>query len=117
MPNWIFCTVVSDRITGLAMNSTEILVGGRSQRMTFTEHHRRDLLDKIEHLVQTKFYDPNFKGRNWKSIVENHRAEILSAAETEEFERSVNNMCSELASSGLGLISAQTRITPKNSIS
>lgn len=85
--------------------------------MTFTEHHRRDLLGKIEHLVQTKFYDPKFKGRNWKSIVESHRAEILSAADPQEFERSVNKMLGDLGSSGLGLISASTQIAPKNSIS
>lgn len=85
--------------------------------MTFTESHRRDLLGKIEHLVQTKFYDPNFKGRDWKSTVESHRSEVLSAVDLKDFERSVNKMLSELGSSGLGLISAQTQIAPKNSIS
>lgn len=85
--------------------------------MTFTEDHRRELLGKIEHLVQTKFYDPTFKGRDWKSIVESHRSEVLSAADLNEFERAVNKMLSELGSSGLGLISAQTQIAPKNSIS
>src|SRR5689334_1311136 len=85
--------------------------------MRFIEHHRRDLLGKIDHLVQTEFYDPNFKGRDWKSIVESHRAEVLSAADPREFERSVNKMLTELGSSGLGLISASAQIAPKNSIS
>lgn len=85
--------------------------------MTFTEHHRRDLLNKIDHLVQTKFYDPNFKGHDWRSIVGNHRGKILSATDSQEFERSINKMLNELGSSGLGVISAKTQIAPKNSIS
>jgi carboxyl-terminal processing protease len=85
--------------------------------MMFTERDRRKLLGKIDRLVATKFYDPNFKGHDWRSIVENHRAKILSAGERNEFEAAVNNMLRELGSSGLGLISAGTAITPKNSIS
>ncbi len=85
--------------------------------MTLNEARRSSLLDKIDHLVTTRFYDPGFKGHDWKSIVEKHRAEVLSAMDRSGFEAAVNNMLSELGSSGLGLISSETKITPKNSIS
>jgi len=85
--------------------------------MMLTEGRRRELLDKIDRLVKTKFYDPSFKGHDWGSIVDSHRAKILSASDTEAFETSVNKMLSELGSSGLGLLSSTTGITPKNSIS
>jgi carboxyl-terminal processing protease len=85
--------------------------------MTFTERDRQKLLGKIDRLIATKFYDPNFKGHDWRSIVENHRTKILSAEQRSEFEAAVNGMLRELGSSGLGLISAGTAIAPKNSIS
>lgn len=85
--------------------------------MTLSERERFKLLTKIDRLVQTKFYDPKFKGHDWRSIVEKHRAEILSATERTEFETAVNEMLRELGSGGLGLLSAGSKITPKNSIS
>ena len=85
--------------------------------MTLNERERFKLLTKIDRLVQTKFYDPNFKGHDWRSIIENHRERILSATGRNEFETAVNEMLRELGSGGLGLLSAGTKITPKNSIS
>ncbi|MBV9764388.1 MAG: hypothetical protein JOZ48_06040 [Acidobacteriaceae bacterium] len=85
--------------------------------MTFPEPERRALLKKIDRLVETKFYDPTFKGHDWRSIVEKHEAQILAAADHNAFETAVNSMLGELRSGGLGLISASTKITPKNSIS
>jgi C-terminal processing protease CtpA/Prc len=85
--------------------------------MLLTERERCDILKKIEHLVETKFYDPNFKGRDWPAIVEGHRTEILAATDSQVFESAVNEMLRELRSGGLGLISATSKITPKNSIS
>lgn len=82
-----------------------------------TEADRRNLLNKIDRLVETKFYDPSFKGRDWKSIVEDHRVNIRAATDLNAFETAVNAMLGELRSSGLGLISSETKITPKNSIS
>lgn len=85
--------------------------------MTPPEKERRALLKKIDRLVETKFYDPTFKGHNWRSIVERHEAHVLNAADRPAFETAVNQMLGELRSGGLGLISAGTKITPKNSIS
>ena len=85
--------------------------------MTFTEVNRREALEKITNLVTKKFYDPAFKGHDWPSLVTRHRDEILSQSERPAFEVAVNNMLRQLGTSGLGLISPQTRIASKNAIS
>jgi C-terminal processing protease CtpA/Prc len=85
--------------------------------MTLTEKQRSDLLTKIDGLVSMKFYDPNFKGHDWKAIVEIHRSDIIAAKDNQDFEAEVNKMLRKLGSSGLGLISSSTKITPKNAIS
>jgi len=85
--------------------------------MKLTEKNRRDVLNKIDRLVAKKFYDPKFKGHDWPALVAAHRDRIMCEAEPPAFEGAVNNMLRELGSSGLGLISPQTRIASKNAIS
>ncbi len=78
---------------------------------------RRDLLNKIDSTVSKKFYDSTFKGHDWPSLVAAHRDEILATSDSEAFETAVNAMLRELGSAGLGLLSATTKISPKNAIS
>lgn len=85
--------------------------------MTLSESQRREILNKVDRLVATKFYDPAFKGRNWRLIVEKHEPTVIAAKDQDAFETSINTILGELGSSGLGLISASTKIAPKNSIS
>jgi C-terminal processing protease CtpA/Prc len=68
-------------------------------------------------LVADKFYDPTFKGHDWPALVETHREQILRQADRLQFAEAVNEMLHALKTSGLGLISEQTKITSKNSIS
>lgn len=84
--------------------------------MTLTRSDREKLLEKIHKLVQQKFYDPTFHGRNWGDIVVRHRPSILAAEPTEAFESAVSSMFEELDSSGLGILSEHTKITPRNAI-
>jgi carboxyl-terminal processing protease len=84
--------------------------------MNLTRPDREQLLSKIEELVQEKFYDPAFHGKNWHKVVEANRAVILDAPDREKFESAVSVMLSELNSSGLGLLGLQTKITPRNAI-
>ena len=81
-----------------------------------TRGEREQLLSKIDGLVQTKFYDPTFAGKNWNQIVVRHREAILGADSSKIFEDNVSLMLAELNTSGLGLLSKQTAITPRNSI-
>jgi hypothetical protein len=82
--------------------------------MTFTESNRLDVFTKITNLVSQKFYDPKFKGHDWPSLVATHRDGILTQLERPAFENAVNNLLRQLGTSGLGLISPQTRISSKN---
>ena len=85
--------------------------------MTLTESQRRDILARISRLVGDKFYDPTFKGHDWPALVETHREQILRQADRLQFAEAVNEMLRTLKTSGLGLISEQSKITSKNSIS
>ena len=85
--------------------------------MTLTESQRRDILARISRLVGDKFYDPTFKGNDWPALVESHSEQILKQADRLQFAEAVNEMLRTLKTSGLGLISEQSKITSKNSIS
>jgi carboxyl-terminal processing protease len=84
--------------------------------MNLSRSEREQLLSKIEHLIQNKFYDPKFHGRNWPQIVVQYRSRVLDADNTEVFEKTISEMLAELNSSGLGLLGPNTKITPRNAI-
>jgi len=84
--------------------------------MTLTRSDREKLLTKIQKLVQQKFYDPSFHGKDWSAIVGRHREAILASKTNEEFETEVTFMFENLGSSGLGILGEHTKITPRNAI-
>jgi carboxyl-terminal processing protease len=84
--------------------------------MTLTHSNREQLLSKIEELVEQKFYDPAFNGKNWGQIVKQHRPPVVDAIDDAAFELAVAEMLSELDSSGLGMLGPRTKITPRNAI-
>jgi carboxyl-terminal processing protease len=84
--------------------------------MSLTRSNREILVGKIQRLVQEKFYDATFRGKDWSEVVASHRQRILEATTTEEFETEVQTMLTELDSPVLGLLSAHTKVIPRNSI-
>jgi carboxyl-terminal processing protease len=84
--------------------------------MTLTRSDRDHLLSKIETVVQNKFYDPKFNGKNWREIVARNKEAIIDAQSIEGFEGAVSTMFAELNSSGLGILGEHTKITPRNAI-
>lgn len=77
---------------------------------------RERCMDKIQQLVQEKYYDPNFRGKDWPAIVETHRPRVIAAETTDEFEAAANSMLKELRSGALGLLSAASKISSRNAI-
>ncbi|MGH9655242.1 MAG: S41 family peptidase, partial [Bryobacteraceae bacterium] len=73
-------------------------------------------MDKIQQLVQEKYYDPNFRGKDWPAIVETHRPRVIAAETNDEFEAAANSMLKELRSGALGLLSAASKISSRNAI-
>ncbi len=63
--------------------------------MTLSRSDRAAILARIEALVQKKFYDPSFNGRDWPGIVEQSRSSVLDASTVEEFEAQVASMLSK----------------------
>ena len=84
--------------------------------MNLSRSDREQLLSKIKSLVQEKFYDPQFHGKDWSQIVAQYRPRVVDAEDTESFERVIAQMLGEMNSSGLGLLGPQTKITPRNAI-
>lgn len=82
--------------------------------MTRTDRER--CLTQIQQLVADKYYDPNFGGRNWAAIVEQHRSALLSAETADSFEAAANSMLKELRSGALGLLRQSSKISSRNAI-
>jgi hypothetical protein len=60
--------------------------------MTLTHSNREQLLSKIEKLVEQKFYDPAFHGKDWNQIVKQHRNRVVDAVDNDAFEVAVAEM-------------------------
>lgn len=84
--------------------------------MNLTSEQKSELLSKIDRLVQQKFYDPAFNGRDWSSLVAQYRERIVDSSSTEAFETGVNDLLAELRTSGLGLVGPKTKLTPRDAI-
>lgn len=84
--------------------------------MTLTRSDREQMLQKIERLVAEKFYDPTFGGKNWAQIVSSHRQQVLDVSNDCAFENAVSQMLAEVGSSGLSILSRETKLSPRNAI-
>jgi C-terminal processing protease CtpA/Prc len=84
--------------------------------MTLTRTDREQLLKRIDECVAEKYYDPQFNGKDWKQIVDNHHQMVVNADSDPSFEFAVNGMLADLRSSGIGIIGPHTRIPPRSSI-
>ncbi|MBV8068859.1 MAG: hypothetical protein JO270_03070 [Acidobacteriaceae bacterium] len=82
--------------------------------MTKTERER--CFARIQQLVRDKYYDPNFGGKNWSEIVNQHRDTVLAADGVDGFETAVNSMLKELGSGALGILRQTTKISSRNAI-
>ncbi len=82
--------------------------------MIKTERER--CLSRIQQLVADKYYDPNFGGKNWAEVVDQHRNTMLSAESEDEFETAANSMLKELGSGALGILRQTSKISSRNAI-
>ena len=67
-----------------------------------TRAQRKKVLGKVERLVAKKFYDANFNGHDWPSLVRTREKKILEATSPEEFEREIHELVSQLGVSHIG---------------
>jgi carboxyl-terminal processing protease len=85
--------------------------------MSLTMEQKRQLLSKIEQIVNKRFYDPRFERRKWTDLVAQYEGRIVNSPSTEGFEGAARSLLSELHSSGTGLLSPNAKIGARNSIS
>ena len=81
-----------------------------------TQAEKRKILDKVAALVQQKYFDPHFNGRNWPALVADHRNQILSTSTEEAFEDEMNALLFSLGTSHTGFLSRKSHVSSGNSI-
>ena len=80
-----------------------------------TTSDQSKMLDSINSLVRKKS-TPRFNGRNWSSLVEQHRNAIISAPDDVAFERQMNVLLDELGTSHTAFFNGSTNVPSRNSI-
>ena len=83
--------------------------------MSITQAERVAVFAKVKETVANRYFPPNFNGKDWKNIVEQHKQAILHAENHGEFEARVDAMLHELDRRMI-LLSAHTKIISSNSI-
>ena len=81
-----------------------------------TTDQRRKVFERVEEIVRTKYFDPQFNGRNWPELVQQHRANILTASDDHSFEGAVNTLLESLGTSHTHFFSPQTKVPSRNSV-
>jgi C-terminal processing protease CtpA/Prc len=84
--------------------------------MDLTKEQRESILTKIQTLVAERYYDPAFDNAAWQGIVARHRASIVDAPSTLDFEKAIDSMLADMPQKALGLLAPQTPISPRNVI-
>ena len=80
--------------------------------MTLTRAQREAIFDKTCHIVQRKYFDPNFNGKDWPSLARAAREKILEIEDPEKFENSMHELVRELRTSHTGFFHQAVRRVP-----
>jgi carboxyl-terminal processing protease len=70
---------------------------------------RRAVLENVLRALQKRFYSPEKLNGDWLAAVEKHRNQIESAGTSDDFERAMSDLLSELQTSHLGFFHAGAR--------
>jgi len=81
-----------------------------------TNEERKEIFERIDELVRTKYFDPHYNGRNWPELVDKHRPRILAATDDGLFETEINSLLHKLGTSHTHFFNPRTRIPGDSSI-
>lgn len=73
---------------------------------------RREVFDKVCHLVPRKHFNPALNGADWPALVEDRKAKILEADTIERYESEVQELLSGLKTSHTGFFHRSLRKVP-----
>ena len=91
--------VVALALCGSAAAETDPLEKQRAAASTVEPFDREACFDKVWHIINERFWDPNFNGVNWTEAGERYRPKALGAADHEAFAQTINQMLAELKTS------------------
>jgi carboxyl-terminal processing protease len=77
-----------------------------------SRQQRENILKKVEAVVQKRYYDPNFNGRDWAKLVAEHRSAILDEDDPVAFEAAVHRLVISLGTSHTGFFHQSLRRVP-----
>jgi carboxyl-terminal processing protease len=70
------------------------------------------IFDKACHLVEKRYFDPNFNGKDWMSLARNAREQIIETEDAEQFEKSMHDLVCQLGTSHTGFFHESLRRVP-----
>ncbi|MCU1258099.1 MAG: Carboxyl-terminal protease [Bryobacterales bacterium] len=81
-----------------------------------TNEERKQVFDRVEVLVRTRYFDPHYNGRDWPELVQQHRPGILASIDDRVFEGEINSLLDKLGTSHTHFFSPRTKIPSGSSI-
>jgi carboxyl-terminal processing protease len=81
-----------------------------------TTEERRDIFTRVDQIVRTKYFDPNFNGRDWPRMVAEQKTGVLESRNDEVFEARMNGLLEGLGTSHTQFFNSQTRVPSRSSI-
>lgn len=80
--------------------------------MTPDLKRRETILQRVSHLVETKFFDPRFDSANWRAEIAARRDGILDAADSLGFEQGIHDLLQTLGKSHTAFFHRNLRPVP-----
>ena len=80
--------------------------------MTPDRNRREKVLQRVSHLVETKFFDPGFDSAKWQAEVAARRDDILDSADSVVFEQAVHDLLQTLGKSHTAFFHRNLRPVP-----
>jgi len=72
--------------------------------MQLSRDDREKIFAKTCRVVEKQYFDPQFNGRDWPGLVNQHKQAILEVNEPAEFERAMHELVRKLGTSHTGVL-------------
>ena len=80
--------------------------------MTPDRHRREKILQRVSHLVETRFFDPDFDSAKWRDEIAARRDDILDSVDSVAFEQAVHDLLQTLGKSHTAFFHRNLRPVP-----
>ena len=80
--------------------------------MELSRIDREKVLRKTCRTVEAEYFDPDFNGKDWPALVENHRRKILESEDAAGFESAMHDLVRQLGTSHTGFFHQSVNRVP-----